>query len=386
MNKHDHQPLSFFSSKEWDQFKQIFESGKLSSGSRTSRHNEWKTKLENTFSNKFRTKYSLSTNSGTSALHAGLHAIGIKRGEHVIVSPLTCYAGITPIFQEGGIPIFCDVDEETLAIDPHKLEKRITPKTKAVILTYLYGLPAHTQQIVKICRAHGIALIEDCAHVPGLKIGKKYAGTFGDIGCFSFAQEKVISIGEGGMTITSKKKYAEKLQFFREGGKKGFRKYVPHGLNYRMTEYQAFLALRELTKLNRKLATRRKIANIYFEKKLLANAKPVNNHRDCIQSVALFQTKHFAPDVANRLYNNGIDAKDIYAPLNESNVFKNKKLLTEALRHSGKDMREYQKYSQPTPFARKASKHYFYIETSLQQSFTSHQEAATKFENTLRKK
>ncbi|MFA4907398.1 MAG: DegT/DnrJ/EryC1/StrS family aminotransferase [archaeon] len=374
-----------FSESEWRKLQGLLESGALSAGSRTSCYFFWRNRLEKEFAKKWGARFAVSFNSETSSIHAALAALGAGNNSQIITSPLTCYSTVTPMFQLGCIPVFCDVEEETLALDPEKLEKLINPKTSAVIATYLYGLPVNIKKIKKICRQHQIPLIEDCAHVPGLEMGKKPAGSFGDIGCFSFAQEKMLSCGEGGMAVTSNKKMAEKMTWFRESGRKAFRKYEPYGLNYRMTEVTAFLALRVLNRLPARIKRQRKIAGIYFQKKLPSFITAQNQDPKCLPSVCLFKTSHNAPQLAQRLIRKGVDAKDIYAPLNQCNVFQNRQLLNQALWRDPVKVKVFKRQNQPTPVAQMAADQYFYLEISPLQSMRQHERQAAAFETNINK-
>lgn len=374
-----------FSKKEWNRLKRLLENGKLSISSSSEKTPYWCSKLEKKVAERFDVKYAVSFNSCTSSIHAALGALNIKHSDQVIVSPLTCYSSILPVMSLGAVPIFCDVNKETLSIDWKKFRRAITSKTHAIILPYIYGLPADIKKIKRISERNEIKLIEDCAHVPGLKINNKYVGTFGNVGCFSFAQEKVLDCGEGGVATTKDKNIARELYFFKEGGKRGFRVYNPKGANYRMTEFNAFLAFYQLKNLKKNIKLRNSIANYYFSQKMPQGIRPANMTEGNVKSVALFETKEFSAEIINRLRKNGIYVKDIYKPLNESNVFQNQKLLARALQQDKENIRQYKKYSNETPCAKKASKNYFYIETNPYKKLSFHRREAAIFGKLLAK-
>jgi perosamine synthetase len=147
-------------------------------------------------------KYALAMNSGTAALHSAYFALGVKPGTEVIVPGYTFFATAAPILQCGGRPAFCDVDPETLVADPDDVERRITPRTRAICVVHLWGNPAPMDRFVEIARRHNLGLIEDCSHAHGALYRNRPVGSWGDIGCFSLQGPKAVSGGEGGIAVT----------------------------------------------------------------------------------------------------------------------------------------------------------------------------------------
>jgi len=170
-------------------------------------------RFENRFASYHEVKYALLTSSGTAALHSAMVACNFKKSDEIICPAYTFYATVTPIFQTGAIPVLCDskVDGN---IDPARIDALITPRTKAVIVTHMWGLPCDMKKIVDICKKHKIYLIEDCSHAHGAKIGKKHVGTFGDIAVFSLQGQKIITGGEGGIIITDNKELYDRALLF----------------------------------------------------------------------------------------------------------------------------------------------------------------------------
>ena len=146
--------------------------------------------------------YALAMNSGTAALHSAYFALGVKPGTEVIVPGYTFFATAAPILQCGGRPVFCDVDPETLLADPDDVERRITPRTRAICVVHLWGNPAPMDQFVEIARRHNLGLIEDCSHAHGALYRNRAVGSWGHIGCFSLQGPKAVSAGEGGIAVT----------------------------------------------------------------------------------------------------------------------------------------------------------------------------------------
>ena len=149
------------------------------------------------------TKYALAMNSGTAALHSAYFAVGVKPGTEVIVPSYTFFASVAPVLQCGGTPVFCDIDERTLTADPDDVERRITPRTRAICVVHMWGNPARMDRFAEIARRHRVALIEDCSHAHGAAYRGRPVGSWGDIGCFSLQGEKAVTGGEAGVAVTS---------------------------------------------------------------------------------------------------------------------------------------------------------------------------------------
>ena len=159
--------------------------------------------FEQRFAQLTRTTYALAMNSGTAALHSAYFAVGVKPGTEVIVPGYTFFATASPILQCGGRPVFCDVDPRTLLADADDVERRITPRTRAICVVHLWGNPAPLDRFVEIARRHGVALIEDCSHAHGACYRGVSVGSWGDIGCFSLQGPKAVSGGEAGIAVTN---------------------------------------------------------------------------------------------------------------------------------------------------------------------------------------
>lgn len=169
-------------------------------------------KFEMLFRRKFGYHYAFAVNSCTSALRLSLAVAGVKVGDEVISTPLTMMATNTAILEQGAKPVFADVRYETANIDPEDIKKRITKKTRAIMVVHLAGYPCEMDEIWNIALDLNIPVIEDAAHAIGTKYGEQYVGTLSDFCCFSLYATKHITTGDGGMVTTSKKKYAEKIE------------------------------------------------------------------------------------------------------------------------------------------------------------------------------
>ena len=225
-------------------------------------------------------KYAVAFNSGTSALHAACFVTGIKQGDEAIVSPISFVASSNCVLYCGGRPRFADVLEDTTTIDPSGIKKAITKKTRAVIPVDFAGHPAELEDIRKIASRFGLAVIEDAAHALGAEYkGKKIGcGRYSDMTILSFHAVKHITTGEGGMVLTNKKYFYDKLIAFRTHGimrdkamlrdkNKGrwFYEMQSLGFNYRITDMQCALGLTQMDRLDVFIKRRREIAQFYKE-------------------------------------------------------------------------------------------------------------------------
>lgn len=230
--------------------------------------------LEEEWARKFKSRYAVTFNSATSALYASIGACGIGPGDEVVITPYTMSATPTAILAYNAIPVFSDVELEHYNLDPRILEKRITPRTRAIFVVHIFGHPADMAPIMKIARKRNLYVIEDAAQAPGARYHGKLAGAIGDIGIFSLNSNKVIQCGEGGVAVTDSKTLASKLRLIRNHAEaviaSGFK--VDSlinmvGFNYRMNEVEAAIARVQLKRLDN-LNSRRLRLVTYLNKKL----------------------------------------------------------------------------------------------------------------------
>jgi dTDP-4-amino-4,6-dideoxygalactose transaminase len=211
--------------------------------------------LESEWAAYFNVKHAIAVNSATSALYCAVGATGIGPGDEVIVSPYTMSASATAPLIYNAIPVFADIEEDYFCLSPESVEKRITERTKAIIVVDIFGQPYDADRINAIAKKYGLYVIEDCAQAPGAEYKGKRAGTLGDIGIFSLNYHKHIHTGEGGILVTDNDDLAEKLRLIRNHAEavveaKGFATLVNMiGFNYRMTEIEAAIAREQLKKL-----------------------------------------------------------------------------------------------------------------------------------------
>ena len=215
-------------------------------------------------------KYAIVTNSGTSALHLIIRALGIKSGDEVITTPFSFIASSNCIIYEGATPVFVDIDEKTLNINPELIEKAITKRTKAILAVDVFSHPAQWEELKKIAKKHNIFLIEDSAEALGSEYKGKKCGSFGDAGVFAFYPNKQITTGEGGVVVTNNKKIADLCKSMSNQGRKiGNGKWLEHvrlGYNYRLDEMSCAMGIAQISRISEIVGKRNRVANLYNNK------------------------------------------------------------------------------------------------------------------------
>ena len=223
----------------------------------------------------FGVKHAISVNSATSGLYAAVGALGIEHGDEVIVSAYTMSASATAALIYGATPVFADIEPKHYCLDVHDIERKITPKTKAIIVVDIFGHIYNVTAINALAKRYNIAVIEDAAQAPGATLHGEFAGTFGDIGVFSLNYHKHIHTGEGGVIVTNSDVLAEKLRLIRNHAEaviaaKGYdnKEALVNmvGYNYRMGEIEAAIAQEQLKKLPHLLQERRENTEYLNEK------------------------------------------------------------------------------------------------------------------------
>ena len=221
--------------------------------------------IEEAFCKRFNSKYAISVNSATTALHAAVAACNIGPGDEVLVSPYTMVATASAILMNCAVPVFVDIDPDTYTMNPDEIEKWITPHTKAIITVNIFGLPSNLPKIMEIARKHNLFVIEDNSQAPGATVDGVEAGTIGDIGIFSLNYHKIIHSGEGGVLLTNNSELAKRCQLVRNHGEVALDEQndmdtVALGSNIRMSEIHAAIGIEQLKKLDGFLASRRALA------------------------------------------------------------------------------------------------------------------------------
>ena len=239
-------------------------------------------KFENSFANYIGAKYAISTSSCTGALHIILTALGIKKGDEVIVPEATWIATASSICYLGATPVFADIDRDTWCISVDDVREKITNKTKAILPVHNYGHPSDMEELCKIAHDKRIFIVEDAAPGIGSKIGDRLTGNFGDVSAFSFQGAKPLATGEGGMIVTDNKEIFDKCYYYwdhcRDSEKVLFNTEV--GYKYKMSNIQAALGLAQLERIDDIIQKRRQIFFWYKERLELNNNFTLNVERE----------------------------------------------------------------------------------------------------------
>jgi perosamine synthetase len=251
--------LPYLDEDEVREVAKVLATGYLTQGPKVA---EFEEKIANLIS----AKHAFAMSSCTTALHLALVALGIGKGDEVLVADFTFPATANVVVQQGARPILVDVHRDTYCIDVDELERRITPATRAIIPVHAFGLPASMSDVIEVANRHGVSIIEDAACALGAKLQGQACGTFGDIGCFSFHPRKSITTGEGGLIATNDDVLAERIRILRNHGgsrSKHYYRFDEAGYNYRMSDVQAALGVAQFRKFDWILNRRREFASHY---------------------------------------------------------------------------------------------------------------------------
>lgn len=291
-------------------------------------------KFEKEFSKKFRRKFSTTVSNGSAALQLAIECLNLKKNDEIILPTFTIISCLVPILRVKARPIFIDCQRDDWNCSAEDIIKKITKKTKALILVHIYGLTTDIDKVLKVCKKKNIKVIEDSAEVHGLKYKNKICGSFGDISTFSFYSNKNITTGEGGMILTNNLKIYKEINklknlYFGTGSERFVHKKI--GWNFRMSNLQAAVGLAQLEKLDFNVKKRRSIGQFYNFK--LKNFKdifylPVNDLKFCkniywiyglvIKEKHKFTAKKFM-DLLNK---KGVGTRPFFYPLHKQPMVK----------------------------------------------------------------
>jgi dTDP-4-amino-4,6-dideoxygalactose transaminase len=232
--------------------------------------------FENDFKNYKKCKYAAAVNSGTAGLHLSLKVLNLQPEDEVIVPAMTFGATINAVIHSGAKPVLADIDPITLNIDPEDIERKISSKTKALLIVHFAGRPCNMDAIKTIAQKNRLKIIEDCAHAVEAEYNGQKTGTFGDLGCFSFYVTKNITTGEGGMVISSNKEFISRIRTLALHGlsmdawkrfsDEGYKHYyvVEAGFKYNMMDLQAAIGIHQLKRIENYWNRRNEIWNRYI--------------------------------------------------------------------------------------------------------------------------
>jgi len=278
--------------------------------------------FEKSFANKTGVDYATSVCNGTVALHLALLALGIGPGDEVIVPTFTYIASVNAIVYCGATPIFVDCLEDTWQVDPEDISKKITSKTKAIMIVHLYGQSCDMDSICKIAKENDVFLVEDCAEGFGTRYKGRHVGSFGDISTYSFFGNKTITAGEGGMVVTNNETLYRRAVHLKGQGLAEHRQYWHDvvGYNYRMTNITCAIGQAQLERSDELLFKKRKVAEYYhsvFEGTHIKTHKeqPNTTHSYWMNSVILECNQEQRDEFRNYLSSKGIDTRPLFYPV-----------------------------------------------------------------------
>lgn len=278
--------------------------------------------FENSFAKWNDVSHGVASSNCTTALNLALKALDIGPGDEVICPDLTFIAPANMIMVTGAKAVLVDVELMSWCLSPSKIIEKITPKTKAIIVVHVFGHAAPMDEIMAIAHKHNLAVIEDVAEAPGATFQGKKVGTFGHIACYSFFANKIMTTGEGGISITSDSSLAKKMKIYRDHGMSREKRYVHEvvGFNYRMTNMQAAIGVAQLSRLDRILELRL-IQELKY-KKLFNQTKKINwrpvaqwtKHVHWMSTIML-DNKELRDPLLQHMASIGIDCRQMIYPV-----------------------------------------------------------------------
>ncbi|MBI5728769.1 MAG: DegT/DnrJ/EryC1/StrS family aminotransferase [Candidatus Magasanikbacteria bacterium] len=275
--------------------------------------------FEEAFAKRVGTRYACAVSSGTAGLHLAILAAGIGYGDEVITTPFSFVASANCILYVGAKPVFVDIDPITYNIDPAKIEKKITRRTKAILVVHIFGQPTAMDTVMKLAKKYKLRVIEDACESIGATYQGRQAGTFGESAVFAFYANKQMTTAEGGMIVTNSKRVYEQCKSLANQGRSANLQWLDHnrlGYNYRLDELSSALGREQLRRLDWMIAKRRQIAGWYTE--CLSEfadiveapqTAPGNTHTWFVYVVLIHGTSSQRDRVIQALHNSGVASK-----------------------------------------------------------------------------
>ena len=296
-------------------------------------------KFEYKFSKFNKKKFGVAVSNGTAALEIAIKSLGLKKNSEVLIPSFSIISTTNAVLKNNLKPVLVDADLDTWNMNVEKTINKITSKTKAIIITHIYGLPVNLKKIIKVAKNKKIIIIEDAAEVIGLKYNNKICGSFGDISTFSFYANKHITTGEGGMICTNIKKYYEKCKSLRNlSFSKSYYNRFNHddiGWNYRLSNLQAALGCGQLENINWILKRKREIGNLYYKKlkdnkEILLQKNKTSYAKNIywVFGILLKKNSSFNREkIMKKLYKYKIETRPFFLSMNKQKIFRKLKLF-----------------------------------------------------------
>ncbi len=292
--------------------------------------------FESAFSAYCGVQYGIATTNGTTALHLALTVLGVKEDDEVIMPTFTIASTAFAAIYCGAKPVFVDSQPDTWNIDPEKIEAKITKRTKVIMPVHIYGHPCEMDKIMPIARKYNLNVIEDAAEAHGAEFQGKKVGGIGQVGCFSFYGNKIITCGEGGMVVTNNKKWADRCRRLKNLSFLQSKRFwhLELGFNHRMTNMQAALGLAQFEQIEKLVERRRKNARVYNSLLggILGITLPVErpNTKSIYWMYAILIEKEFGmtrEHLMRKLSEKGIETRTFFIPMHQQPVLKQRGLV-----------------------------------------------------------
>ncbi|MFC1843874.1 DegT/DnrJ/EryC1/StrS family aminotransferase [Thermodesulfobacteriota bacterium] len=289
--------------------------------------------FEGRFAKRMGRKFGITVCNGSAALEVAVAALGIGAGDEVIMSTFTIISCASAVVRAGAVPVVVDCDSYTWNMDVSMIEKKITPKTKAIMVVHIYGLPVDMDPVLSLADKYGLKIIEDAAEAHGLTYKGKLCGSFGDISTFSFYPNKHVTTGEGGMLVTDDEDLAERCRSLRNLCFKAGKRFEHEelGWNFRMSNLQAAVGLAQLERLDEFIKRKRNMGRRYNE--LLSGVEGLClplSHTDYAENIYWVyglvlkdEVSFDAEEAMKRLAKRKIGTRPFFWPMHEQPVFKN---------------------------------------------------------------
>jgi perosamine synthetase len=292
---------------------------------------EFIAKFEKNFSQWNSMSFGVATSNCTAAIHLSLVALGIGEGDEVLCPDLTFIAPANMIRWAGATPVLIDIEEPSWGINPKRIEEKITNKTKAIIVVHAFGHSADMDPIIKIARKYNLFIIEDVAEAPGAKYKGSIVGSLGDVSCYSFFANKIMTTGEGGMVLTNNSDLDQHMRIYRDHGMSHKKRYVHvvPGFNYRMTNMQAAVGVAQLQRLDEILSLRKKQSDRYKEHFLdnpRAIWRPVSDWCESVHwlSTITLRNASLRDPLLEYMKEQGVDCRQMVYPVHMARPYQDK--------------------------------------------------------------
>lgn len=316
----------FIGKEEYDQIKECFDNNWVTEGKKSKEFVDQLNKIVGC-------KYGVLAPNGTLSLYLGLKALGIGRGDEVIVPNFSFYASASSVIMAGAKPVFAEVNIENLQLDVNQIIKKITRRTRAIMPVHVYGMSCDIEKIMEISKKYKLKVIEDAAQGIGLKFKEKHVGSFGEIGSFSFFADKTITTAEGGYLCTNSQDIFNKLLYLRNQGRidRGSFIHPELGYNFRMNDIQSSMGLAQLKKLDFIIKSKKENFELYNQNLKQENfkiIKPIEGSSFVPFRVAIIFDEILQKEKTEKeLNHNGVETRTFFYPLDKQPYFKRKNNL-----------------------------------------------------------